>query len=66
MKALLSAAFVFCILVAYSQSVPVQKPVEQHYQVSYWWWVLGVLLAIAGGMGIYMLIKKDPKLDAVR
>jgi phosphotransferase system glucose/maltose/N-acetylglucosamine-specific IIC component len=66
MKALLSAAFVFCILVAYSQTVPVQQPVEQQYQVSYWWWIIGVLLAIGAGIVIYILIKKDPKRDAVR
>ncbi len=40
-------------------------PVEQTKAISYWWWVIGVVLAIAGGMLLYVLIKKDPKKDAV-
>lgn len=66
MKSLLSAAFVFCISVAFAQAVPAPQPVEERYRISYWWWVLGVLLAIGAGVVIYMLIKKDPKRDAVR
>ncbi|MCW3106403.1 MAG: hypothetical protein JWQ09_909 [Segetibacter sp.] len=66
MKALLIAAFVFCISFAFAQTVPAQQPIEEQYRTNYWWWVLGVLLAIGVGVVIYLLIKKDPKRDAVR
>lgn len=65
MKPFLATVFVFTILILQAQS-PVQQPVEERYHISYWWWVLGVLLAIGAGIIIYMLIKKDPKRDAVR
>jgi hypothetical protein len=66
MKLLISTVFTFLLSVVYAQSVPVQQPVEEQYHISYWWWVLGVLLTIGAGIGLYMLIKKDPKRDAVR
>lgn len=66
MKPFLTAAFVFCISVAFAQTVPSIQPIEEIHHISYWWWVLGVLLAIGAGVVIYMLIKKDPKRDAVR
>ena len=66
MKLLISTVFTFLLSAVYAQTVPVQQPVEEHYHISYWWWVLGVLLAIGAGIGLYMLIKKDPKRDAVR
>lgn len=66
MKPLLTAAFMLFISAVIAQAVPQQQPVEEQYKISYWWWVLGVLLAIGVGVGIYMLIKKDPKRDAVR
>lgn len=66
MKSALTAFFIFCIFSLPAQSVPMQQPVEEQYHISNWWWIVGVLLAIAGGVIIYMLIKKDPKRDAVR
>lgn len=66
MKLLISTVFIFLLLAVYAQSVPVQQPVEERHPTSYWWWILGVLLAIGAGIGLYMLIKKDPKRDAVR
>lgn len=66
MKSLLTAVFAFCLSTLSAQTVPAQQPVEEQYQISYWWWVLGVLLAIGAGIIIYMLIKKDPKRDAIR
>ncbi len=66
MKSVLTAFFIFCLFSLQAQSVPVQQPVEEQYHMSYWWWVLGVLLAIGAGIIVYMLIKKDPKRDAVR
>lgn len=66
MKPLFTALFVFCLLALHAQTVAASKPVEEQYHTSYWWWVLGVLLAIGAGIIIYMLIKKDPKRDAVR
>lgn len=66
MKLLISTVFIFLLLAVYAQTVPVPQPVEERHHISYWWWILGVLLAIGAGMGLYMLIKKDPKRDAVR
>ena len=66
MKLLISTIFTFLLSAVYAQTVPVQQPVEEQYHISYWWWVLGVLLAIGAGIGLDMLIKKDPKRDAVR
>jgi len=66
MKSLLTAFFSFCLSALSAQTVPAQQPVEEQYHISYWWWVLGVLLAIGAGIIIYMLIKKDPKRDAIR
>ncbi len=65
MKLLISTVFTFLLLAVYAQSVPMQKPIEEQYHISYWWWILGVILAIGAGIVIYMLIKKDPKRDAV-
>ena len=66
MKPVLSAAFVFCMSVAFAQAVPAPQPLEEQHHINYWWWVLGVLLALGAGAIIYLLIKKDPKRDAVR
>ena len=66
MKPLLTAFFVSCFLNVFAQTVPVQQPIEERYPVNYWWWILGVLLAIGVGILVYMLIKKDPKKDVVR
>lgn len=66
MKFLLTAFCAICLLVLSAQSVTPPRPVEEQYHISYWWWVAGVLLAIGAGIVIYMLIKKDPKRDAVR
>jgi len=66
MKSLLAAVFTFYLFALSAQTVPPDRPVEEQYHISYWWWVLGVLLAIGAGIIIYLLIKKDPKRDAVR
>lgn len=66
MKSLLTAVFVFATSIVNAQSVEAPQPVEEQYHISYWWWVLGVLLAIGAGIILYMLIKKDPKRDAVQ
>ena len=66
MKPSLTAILLFCISTLYGQSVPVQQPVEERYPVSYWWWIIGVAVAIGAGIVLYMLIKKDPRRDAVR
>lgn len=63
---LLTGVFIIALLSLQAQSVPAQQPVEEQYHISSWWWTLGVLLAIAGGVILYMLVKKDPKRDAVR
>lgn len=65
MKTILTTAFVFFVFFVFAQSVPQQQPIEEKYQTSYWWWVIGVLLALGAGIGLYMLIKKDPRRDAV-
>ncbi len=66
MKSLLTAAAIITFSAAFAQTVPVPSPVEEQYKISYWWWILGVLLAIGAGVIIYLLIKKDPRRDAVR
>lgn len=49
-----------------AQTVAPQKPIEEQHAIGYGWWLLGVLLAIGVGIVLYMLIKKDPRRDAVR
>lgn len=66
MKILLLTLFSFVLSVTFAQTVPVQQPVEQQYHINYWWWIIGVLLALGVGVLIYLMIKKDPKRDAVR
>jgi phosphotransferase system glucose/maltose/N-acetylglucosamine-specific IIC component len=66
MKPFLIALCSFVCLSSYSQGVAPPQPVEERYHFSYWWWLLGVLIAIGIGVLIYMMIKKDPKRDAVR
>ena len=64
MKYLLAAFLSSIFVTVYAQTVPVQ-PIEEQYHINYWWWVLGVLLAIGAGIALYMLIKKNPKKDVV-
>jgi len=66
MKLSLFTVFVFAISVAFSQTAPVQPPIEEQYHISYWWWILGVLIALGLGIALYMIIKKNPRKDAVR
>jgi phosphotransferase system glucose/maltose/N-acetylglucosamine-specific IIC component len=66
MKSALITVFVFAASAVCAQTVTVQQPIEHQYHISYWWWVAGVLIAIGAGIAIYMLIKKDPRKDAVR
>ncbi|WP_297821966.1 hypothetical protein [Segetibacter sp.] len=66
MKTFLSAAFISCATVVFSQAVPAQQPVEEQYRTNHLWWVVGVLLAIGAGVAVYFLIKKDPRRDVVR
>ena len=66
MKLIFTVILVLLTGLAYAQTVPVQEPVEERHQISYWWWILGVLIALGVGIVIYMLIKKDPRRDAVR
>lgn len=66
MKLLTSTVCTFLLLAVCAQSVPPQQPIEEQHHISYGWWILGVIFAIGAGIGLYMLIKKDPKRDAVR
>lgn len=65
MKQIATATLLLCIFTAFSQSPPIQ-PIEERHGVSYWWWAIGVALAIGLGILAYMIIKKDPKRDSVR
>jgi phosphotransferase system glucose/maltose/N-acetylglucosamine-specific IIC component len=66
MKTFFTAIFVLCMTAVFSQTVPPLQPVEEQHQTNYLAWAIGVLLAIGAGVVLYMLIKKDPKRDAVR
>ena len=66
MKLSLTAILTLAIIAAFAQSVSPAQPVEEQYHLNYWWWVLGVLVIIGIGVIIYLLIKKDPRRDAVR
>lgn len=66
MKPVLIAAFMFCISIVSGQTTPALQPIEERHETSHWWWILGVALAIGVGVVIYIIIKKDPKRDAVR
>ena len=66
MKSLLSFTFLLFAntVFALQSTVATPMPAEETRPTSYWWWVIGVILAIAAGMLLYLLIKKDPRKDA--
>lgn len=66
MKIVSATAFLLITLASFAQKVPVQQPIEEQHPTNYLWWAIGVLLALGGGIALYMAIKKDPKRDAVR
>jgi phosphotransferase system glucose/maltose/N-acetylglucosamine-specific IIC component len=65
MKTLLTIIFISFSTIILAQTAP-PMPIEERHDISRWWWIIGVVLAIGAGIGLYMLIKKDPKKDAVR
>ncbi len=66
MKRLLPFAFLLLAQLAYAfQNSGITTPPEETKPASNWWWVIGVALAIGLGMLLYVLIKKDPKRDAI-
>ncbi len=66
MKRLLPIALLLLTQFAYAfQNSGITTPPEETRPASNWWWVIGVALAIGLGMLLYVLIKKDPKRDAV-
>lgn len=66
MKRLLSFAFLLLTNITYAfQNSGITTPPEETKPASNWWWVIGVVLAIALGMLLYVLIKKDPKRDVI-
>ena len=65
MKSLFSLLFVLLTTTVFAlQSNVTPMPAEETKPTSYWWWVLGVVLALGAGMLLYLLIKKDPRKDA--
>lgn len=38
-------------------------PIEDREHINWLWWVIGVILVLAGGMVLYVLIKKNPRKD---
>jgi drug/metabolite transporter (DMT)-like permease len=65
MKRLLPFAFLLLAPFAYAfQNSGITTPPEETRPTSNWWWLIGVVVAIALGMLLYVLIKKDPKKDA--
>jgi phosphotransferase system glucose/maltose/N-acetylglucosamine-specific IIC component len=65
MKRLLPFVFVIVAQTAFAFQTAVNPmPPEETKPTSYWWWIIGVILAIALGMLLYILIKRDPKRDA--
>jgi len=66
MKSLLFCINCILSLFAGAQTVGVQTPIEEQFHVSIWWWIIGVVIALAAGIGLYMLIKKNPRKDVVR
>lgn len=66
MKRLLSFIFLLFAktLFAFQNTVTSPIPTEETKPTNYWWWTIGVILAIGLGMLLYRLIKKDPKKDA--
>lgn len=63
MKVLLTAMLMLGLKAANAQATTM--PVEEHYPTSYWWWIVGVILAIGAGIALYMILKKDPRRDAI-
>jgi heme/copper-type cytochrome/quinol oxidase subunit 2 len=58
---------IFLLIAQFSfafQDTTARMPPEVTKPASNWWWLIGVVLALAAGMLLYVLIKKDPKRDA--
>ena len=64
MKTVLTSFFICCLTIANGQAT-LPQPVEERHPVNYWWWIIGVAIVIGLGILAYMLIKKDPRKDAV-
>jgi phosphotransferase system glucose/maltose/N-acetylglucosamine-specific IIC component len=64
MKLLLPFILIFSTSVYAFQDSTARMPPEVTKPTHNWWWLIGVVLAIAAGMLLYVLIKKDPRKDA--
>lgn len=64
MKSILMILATFYMAVANAQDT-LPPPIEERHPFNYTWWIIGVIIILALGIGLYMLIKKDPKKDAV-
>lgn len=64
MKSFFLALFTFIFIIGFAQN-PSTLPIEERHSTHYGLWILGVILVIAAGVALYMLIKKDPRKDAV-
>lgn len=65
MKRITTTSLLLITSTLYAQTVPVQKPIEDRVKMNQWGWLLGVAIIIAIGIWVYMMIKKNPRKDAV-
>ncbi len=64
MKFILMILLSFDMVAAAAQNT-LPAPIEERHPFNYTWWIIGVVIVLALGIGLYLLIKKDPKKDAV-
>ncbi len=64
MKKFLTFIFLISTIVIQAQNTT-PAPIEQTTEMSFWWKVISIVIGLGLGIGAYMLIKKNPRKDAV-
>ena len=64
MKKFLTIIFLFSAIISEAQNTT-PAPIEQTTEMSFWWKVISIVIGLGLGIAAYMLIKKNPRKDAV-
>ncbi len=64
MKKILSLIFLISSIVTHAQNIT-PEPIEQTTEMSFWWKIISIVIGLGLGIAAYLLIKKNPRKDAV-